>query len=102
MQTGRASLPVSTLVSRTWDGSPRSKNKQEQERTRTNKKDPAAHGRTVSWAPERGEVCLRMRSYWRIVPGLAVAALIMAVSLPLSGWLGAGLLRLHGIDPEGA
>lgn len=43
-----------------------------------------------------------MRSYWRIVPGLAVAALIMAVSLPLSGWLGAGLLRLQGIDPEGA
>lgn len=38
----------------------------------------------------------------RLTPGIAAAALIMAISLPIADWLGARLLTMQGIDPAGA
>lgn len=36
-----------------------------------------------------------------LIPGAALAAAVMLVSLPLADWAGAALLRAQGIDPSG-
>lgn len=41
------------------------------------------------------------REVLTLLPGVGLAAGVMLVSLPLAEWLGAGLLRLQGIDPAG-